>query len=31
VRRTIDRNREQFLDLVPEDRRAEFDLGEAAH
>lgn len=30
VRRTIDRNREQYLDLVPEDRRAEFELGDAA-
>lgn len=26
VRRTIDRNRDAYLDLVPEDRRAEFDL-----
>lgn len=26
VRRTVDRNRDEFLDLVPEGRRAEFDL-----
>ncbi|MGC5627733.1 GNAT family N-acetyltransferase [Georgenia sp. Z1344] len=27
VRRLIDKNRAEYLDLVPEDRRAEFELG----
>lgn len=27
VRRIIDRNRAEYLDLVPEGRRAEYDLG----